>query len=89
MDGDMIIYEENEFDDDDNQFRDAIVDEQFLWPLDSATGTVPIPYMIQDIIRPEIRERIVQAVSEYSKKTCIRYVSQKSGNYHIRNLQSI
>ena len=82
----MIIYDENEFSDDGYQSSDAIVDERFLWPLDSATGTVPIPFMIQDNIRPEIRERIVQAVSEYSKKTCIRYVYQKSGNYHIRNI---
>ena len=87
----MIIYEENEFDDDEYQSSDAIVDEKFLWPLDSATGTVPIPFMIEDNIRSEIRERILLAVSEYSKKTCIRYVSQNSRNYHVRNirLQSI
>ena len=66
----MIIYEEEEFDDDG--LYDAINDENYLWSLDSATGTVPIPFMIENGIGPEIRDRILKAISEYDEKTCIR-----------------
>ena len=72
-----MIYEEDELGDDGNELSDAIVDRRFLWPLDSASGAVRIPFMIQDDARQEVRERIIEAVSEYSEKTCIRYVSQK------------
>ena len=73
MDGDMMIYDEDELDDEDHELNDAISDNTHLWSLDPATGTVPIPYMVQNDIRPEIRDRIEQAMSEYDKKTCIRY----------------
>ena len=71
MDGDMMIYEDEEFDDDEYELNDA-VDGNHLWSLNSTTGTVPIPFMIGNGVSLETRERIVQAVSEYSKKTCIR-----------------
>ena len=67
----MIIYEEEEFDDDG--LYDAINnDDNYLWSLDSATGTVPIPFMIANRVGPEIRDRITKAVLEYDQKTCIR-----------------
>ena len=66
----MIIYEEEEFDDDG--LYDAINDENYLWSLDSATGTVPIPFMIENGLSREKREKIGKAVSEYNQKTCIR-----------------
>ena len=66
----MIIYEEEEFDDDG--LYDGINDENYLWSLDSATGTVPIPFMIENGIRPETRDKILKAISEYDQKTCIR-----------------
>ena len=73
MDGDMMIYDEDEVEGDDYELNDAISDDKYLWSLDPKTGTVPIPYMVQKDIRPEIRERIERAMSEYDKKTCIRY----------------
>ena len=68
----MIIYKEEEFDDDEFALHDVIDDENFLWSLDSETGTVPIPFMIQDDLSPEKRNKIAEAVSEYDQKTCIR-----------------
>ena len=73
MEGDMMIYDEDELDDDDYELKDAINDTTHLWSLDPATGTVPIPYMVQKDIRPEIRDKIERAMSEYDTKTCIRY----------------
>ena len=66
----MIIYEEEEFDDDG--LYDVINDENYLWSLDSATGTVTIPFMIQNDLSPEKRNKIARAVHEYDQKTCIR-----------------
>ena len=73
MEGDMMIYDEDELDYDDYELDDAISKDKYLWSLDPATGTVPIPYMIQHDIRPEVRNRIERAMSEYDRKTCIRY----------------
>ena len=72
MDGDMMIYDEDETEDDNYELNDAISNSAYLWSLDPATGTVPIPYMVQKDICPEIRDRIERAISEYDKKTCIR-----------------
>ena len=74
-----MIYDEDELDDDDYVLDDAISNRTYLWSLDPATGTVPIPYMIQDDIRPEIRDRIERAILEYDQKTCIRYIRQIIG----------
>ena len=68
----MIIYEEEEFDDDRFVLDDRIDDENYLWSLDSATGTVPIPFMIENGLSQEKRDKIEKAVSEYNQKTCIR-----------------
>ena len=73
MEGDMMIYDEDELDDDDYELKDAISNTTYLWSLDPATGTVPIPYMVQSDMRNETRDRIERAMSEYDKKTCIRY----------------
>ena len=70
----MMIYDEDELDDDDYILDDAISNRRYLWSLDPATGTVPIPYMVQNDIRPEIKDRIERAILEYTQKTCIRYV---------------
>ena len=66
----MIIYEEEELHDDG--LYDVINDGLYLWTLDSTTGTVPIPFMIENGIRPEIRDKILKAIYEYDQKTCIR-----------------
>ena len=71
----MLIYDEEELDYYGDHLEDAIEEEKYLWSLDSVTGTVPIPYMIQTDIRPEIRKRISQAISEYDQKTCVRYIT--------------
>ena len=77
MDGDIIAY--NKIDpviDDEydyyNEFEDAIEDKNHLWSLDETTGTVVIPYKIDDSISPAMRNNIMRAISEYDKKTCIR-----------------
>ena len=38
----------------------------------SATGTVTIPFMIQNDLSQEKRNKIARAVHEYDQKTCIR-----------------
>ena len=68
----MIIYEEEEFDDNAYALNEHITDKNHLWSLDSATGTVPIPFMIENGLSQEKREKIGKAVSEYNQKTCIR-----------------
>ena len=68
-----------------DELDDAISDDKYLWSLDPKTGTVPIPYMIDHTMRPEIRERIEQAVSEFDRKTCIRY----STKIHKENIVSV
>ena len=68
----MIIYQTDELDDDGYELNDAIIDENHLWSLDSTTGTVPIPFMIEHGMRPETRDKIAKAISEYDLKTCIR-----------------
>ena len=79
----MLIYDEEELDNDyyEDHLEDAIEEKKSLWSLDSVTGTVPIPYMIQTDIRPEIRKRISKAISEYDQKTCIRYITNVGENY--------
>ena len=77
MDGDIIAYNniepniDNEYDD-YYEFEDAIDDKNYLWSLDKTTGTVLIPYKIDDSIGPVMRDNIMRAISEYDKKTCIR-----------------
>ena len=70
----MIFYDETESDDlDDNDYYDAINDTDFLWTLDSTTGTVEIPYMIDNHIYDDFRrDKIQKAVDEFHYKTCIR-----------------
>ena len=70
----MIFYDETESDDfDDNDYYDAINDTDFLWTLDSTTGTVEIPYMIDNNIYDDFRrDKIQKAVDEFHDKTCIR-----------------
>ena len=74
IEGDMIFYDETESDDfDDNDYYDAINDTDFLWTLDSTTGTVEIPYMIDNNIYDDFRrDKIQKAVDEFHDKTCIR-----------------
>ena len=81
----MLIYDEEELDYYEDHLEDTIEEEKYLWSLDSVTGTVPIPYMIQKDIRPEVRKRIAQAISEYDQKTCIRYITNICKNYQILN----
>ena len=77
MDGDIIAYNniepniDNEYDD-YYEFEDAIDDKNYLWSLDETTGTVVIPFKIDDIIGTAMRDNIMRAISEYDKKTCIR-----------------
>ena len=76
----MIVYDENEIDADDyydyyglENYGDAISDNNYLWTLDSSTGTVNIPYMVDSIINEDFRrEKIQKAVDEFHYKTCIR-----------------
>ena len=74
LEGDMIVYDETESDDfDDNEYHDAINDTDSLWTLNSTTGTVEIPYMIDSNINDDFRrEKIEKAVDEFHYKTCIR-----------------
>ena len=79
----MLIYDEEEMDYYGDHLEDAIEEEKYLWSLDSVTGTVPIPYMVQTDIRPEIRKRIAEAISEYDQKTCVRYITNICENYQL------
>ena len=77
MDGDIIAYNNIELNIDDEyddyyEFEDAIDDKNYLWPLDETTGTVLIPFKIDDIIGTAMRDNIMRAISEYDQKTCIR-----------------
>ena len=65
----MIVYDNK---DADEFADDAIDDTNALWPLDSASGTVRIPYKIDDSIALEMKIAIDRAVSEFHQKTCIR-----------------
>ena len=70
----MIVYDETEIDDfDDYEYYDAINDTDSLWTLNSTTGTVEIPYIIDSNINDDFRsEKIEKAVDEFHYKTCIR-----------------
>ena len=57
---------------DDYYYDDAIDDTHSLWTLDSTTGTVEIPYMIDTNIYDGIRPEIQKAIDELHYKTCIR-----------------
>ena len=77
MDGDIIAYNKIEPVIDDEydkyyEFEDAIDDKNSLWPLDETTGTVLIPFKIDDSIGPIMRDNIMKAISEYDQKTCVR-----------------
>ena len=69
-----MVYDENKIDADDyyDNYGDAISDKNYLWTLDSSTGTVNIPYMIDSNINNDFRREIQKAVNEYKYKTCIR-----------------
>ena len=70
----MTVYDETESGDfDDNDYYDAINDTDSLWTLNSTTGTVEIPYMIDSNIYDDFRrDKIQKAVDEFHEKTCIR-----------------
>ena len=70
MEHDILSYEDND-PNQDYEYEDA-VGNHFLWNLDSTSGTVPIPYMIDSRSTPELRAKVEAAISEYQKKTCIR-----------------
>ena len=70
MEGDILSYEDND-QNQDYEYEDA-VGNYFLWDLDSTSGTVPIPYLIDSRSTPELRETVDAAISEYQKMTCIR-----------------
>ena len=57
MEGDIIVYDNNELEEYDD-YGDAVNDTSALWNLDPATGTVPIPYMISNNIDSQTREKI-------------------------------
>ena len=68
----MIIYDDTESNYFDH-FNDAIEDINFLWTLNSTSGTVEIPYVIDGMIDERFRrEKIQKAVEEFNYKTCIR-----------------
>ena len=65
----MIVYDNKDAD----EFADDAIDNtEALWPLDSASGTVRIPYKIDDSIAHQMQLEIDQAVFEFHQKTCIR-----------------
>ena len=70
MEDDILSYEDND-QIQDYEYEDA-VGNYFLWDLDSTSGTVPIPYLIDSRSTPELREKVHAAIAEYHKKTCIR-----------------
>ena len=72
MEGDIIGYNNYDPSDIENELQDAISEKSHLWSLDTKTGTVPIPYKIDDGIGPDLRDKIIKAITEYDKKTCIR-----------------
>ena len=82
MEGDIMAYDNIMHADDEQEsyyeLEDAISDTNHLWSLDKTTGTVPIPFKIDDGIGPDMRDMIFKAISEYDKKTCIRYSSMIS-----------
>ena len=69
LEEDMIVYDNKDADEFAN---DAIDNTEALWPLDSASGTVRIPYMIDNSIALEMQLEIDRAISEFHQKTCIR-----------------
>lgn len=71
FEGDIIAYDKEELEDYD-YFDDAISSIDALWALDPETGTVPIPFMVDDYIDFQTKENIERAVKEYNEKTCIR-----------------
>ena len=71
MEGDIIVYDENVPVDDD-YLDDAMSNTDAKWDLDPETGTVPIPYKIDNDIGSKTREYIDQAINEFHRKTCIR-----------------
>ena len=77
MEGDIMAYDNIEQADHEQEsyyeFEDAISDTNHLWSLDIPTGTVPIPFKIDDAIAPDMRDMILHAIFEFDMKTCIRY----------------
>lgn len=68
----FLIYDD---DIDENEYLDdAISDTNALWELDPDTGTVPIPFMIDESFNgdSEMLDQIHRAIFEFTSKTCIR-----------------
>ena len=72
MEGDIMGYYNDDLVDNEDELQDAINDKSHLWSLDTTTGTVPIPYKIDNWIDPDKRDEITKAITEYDRKTCIR-----------------
>ena len=70
MEGDIIYYDDDLDEDEDEQ--EDVVSKYFLWDLDEDSGTVPIPYLIDSRASHELRTKIMTAISDFNKKTCIK-----------------
>ena len=70
MEGDIIYYDDDL--DEDEEEQEDVVSKYFLWDLDEASGTVSIPYLIDSRASAELRTKIMTAISDFHKKTCIK-----------------
>ena len=69
---DIIEYDKDELENNDYYYDDAVNDTNALWTLDTRTGTVPIPFMIEKNMAFKTRRMIHRAIAEFHNKTCIR-----------------
>ena len=70
LEGDIILYDDIEGLEDN--FADAISNENFKWDL--VNGLVNVPYEISNYIYDDLKENITMAIEEYANKTCVRLV---------------
>lgn len=52
----------------ENEKRDAVTEEQYLWP------NARVPYVLSDKLGDLALERIREAIEDYHKYTCVRFV---------------
>ena len=80
VDGDIILYDDSEYSNDD--FEDAVGLVSRLW--DKINGTVRIPYTIPSEVSDYDRSQIDRAIAEFHQKTCIRFTPRKLEQDYVR-----
>lgn len=58
----------------ENEKRDAVTDEDYLWP------NARVPYVLSNKLSPLALERIKEAIKDYHKYTCVKFVPRQDSD---------